>query len=91
MPPSARWEAAVEAVVAIVAHQEDMAGAAPSYRREIVGRAVVDLVEHGVARPAGQGLAIGRIEAVGRWPAADATNGVAGGTTLHGLLALTGI
>ena len=49
-----------------------------------------DLVEHGVARPAGQGLAVGWKQAIGL-TVAVATDGVAGGTTLHGLLALIGI
>ena len=52
-PAWACGEAAVEAVVAVVAHQEHVA--ARDFRcRKIVRGPVVDLVEHRVGRPTGQ-------------------------------------
>ena len=49
-------EAAVEAVVAVVAHDEDMS-LRHDDRRHLVAGAAGDLVEHIVAAPVGQGLA----------------------------------
>src|SRR5262245_11177716 len=60
-PALGRRKAAVEAVVAIVAHQEHMPGRDLD-RREVVSRTSVDLVQDRVARASGQRVAKCRIE-----------------------------
>ena len=58
-----RREAAVEAVVTIVPHQEEMARRHPDWTK-IVGRPLVQLVERGVARSSRKALQIGAVNTV---------------------------